>query len=111
MIWFILAIILGIIAIVLHKSANDNSSFVSEQTNQTTPLLSYGERYKRDFPTKTTEIEKLLNINIESLSEKDIKEKVSTLERFCKRQNCKFSEIKIFILATSHNNQLSLCLK
>lgn len=46
MIWFILAIILGIIAIVLHKSANDNSSFVSEQTNQTTPLLSYGERYK-----------------------------------------------------------------
>lgn len=94
MIWFILAIILGIIAIVLHKSANDNSSFVSEQTNQTTPLLSYGERYKRDFPTKTAEIEKLLNINIESLSEKDIKEKVSTLERFCKRQNCKFSEIK-----------------
>lgn len=108
MIWFILAIILGIIAIVLHKSANDNSSFVSEQTNQTTPLLSYGERYKRDFPTKTTEIEKLLNINIESLSEKDIKEKVSTLERFCKRQNCKFSEIKNIYISNVSQQPIEL---
>lgn len=97
MIWFILAIIFAILAIYLHNSANkmDGSYNSRPQSPNVTPeVKTYWENFKERNITKAREIENLLNLDFSSLSDRDAREKVETLERLSKSMKCSISQIK-----------------
>ncbi len=106
MIWFVLAIIFLIIAISLHKSANKMdrqysvpSSSPSPSSVLSTPKKTFWEIYKDINPTKASDIENLLKIDFSKLSEKDVKEKIASIDRFAKSLKCGVSQIKTTYLA------------
>ena len=106
MIWFVLAILFLVIAICLHKSANKMdrqysvpSSSPSPSSVLSTPKKTYWEIYKDINPTKASDIENLLKIDFSTLSEKDVKEKIASIDRFAKSLKCGVSQIKTTYLA------------
>ena len=97
MIWFILAIIIAILAYYFHSSADkmENSSKSYSQPHVTAPKVkTYWESFKDGNPTKAKEIEALLGIDFSALSDRDAREKKETLERLSKGINCSISQIK-----------------
>lgn len=60
---------------------------------------TYWKNYKNSNPTKASDIEKLLKIDFSKLSEKDIKEKIGSVERFAKSLKCDISQIKATYLS------------
>ena len=103
MIWFILAIILFIIAFKLHKSADEiekqYSNVSSPSPVSETFPMTYWEEYKGNHPTEASDIERLLDLDFSKLSEKDVKEKIASVERFAKSLKCEISVIKATYLA------------
>lgn len=106
MVWFVLAIVFAVLAIMLHKSADksENSYTSSPSTSSSNsslrisfpepPPKSFWERYKGDNPTKASEIENLLKMDFSKLSDKDAKEKIASVDRFAKGLKCEISQIK-----------------
>ncbi|MDY6301496.1 MAG: hypothetical protein SPL96_06345 [Bacteroidales bacterium] len=105
MMWFILAIVFAIIAIMLHKSADKTeakggySGSMPSVSVPKTPPKSFWEMYKGDNPSKASEIENLLKIDFSKLSDKDAKEKIASVNRFAKGLKCEISQIKVTYLA------------
>lgn len=101
MVWFILAIVFAIIAIMLHRSADKTESeggysgSLSSVSLPKSAPKSYWEMYKGDNPTKASEIENLLKIDFSKLSDKDAKEKIASVNRFAKGLKCEISQIKV----------------
>ena len=103
MIWFILAIVFFVIAIKLHKSADNTERKYSNISSPTSiprmPQKTYWEEYKESNPTKALEIEKLLNIDFSKLLENDVKEKIASVDRFSKGLKCDIAQIKANYIA------------
>lgn len=103
MIWFILAIIFFIIAIKLHKGADETKgrpmNFSSPSPVRETPQKTYWDEYKRINLAKASDIENLLKLDFSKLSEKGVKDKIASVERFAKSLNCEISQIKATYLA------------
>ena len=112
MVWFILAIVFAVLAIMLHKSADKtergySSSSSSSSTSSSGLSISlpdpipktYWDKYKGDNPSKASDIENLLKIDFSKLSERDAKEKIASVERFAKSLKCEISQIKTTYLA------------
>lgn len=97
MIWFILALILGVLALYLHSSANKMDSSSSSYPNSTLAApkdKTYWDTFRENEPAKAREIEALLNLNFSTLSNRDAREKAEMLKRFSKSLNCPISKIK-----------------
>lgn len=97
MIWFIFAIVFAILAFYFHNSADklENSSLNYSQPTVTVPSeKTYWELFKNSNPTKANEIENLLGLDFSTLSDRDVKEKIETIEKLCKGLNCSISQIK-----------------
>lgn len=103
MIWLILGLFFFIIAIKLHKSANETErqylSYSSPSTIPQAPQKTFWDEYKENNPIKASDIEKLLKIDFSKLPEKDAKEKIASAERFAKSLKCEISQIKATYLA------------
>lgn len=97
MIWFILAIIFAIMAFYFHNSADkmENSTKSNPQPSYAAPKSkTYWESFKESNPTKAKEIETLWGLDFSTLSDRDAREKVETLERLSKSMKCSISQIK-----------------
>ena len=65
-----------------------------QSPNVTPEVKTYWENFKERNITKAREIENLLNLDFSSLSDRDAREKVETLERLSKSMKCSISQIK-----------------
>ena len=55
---------------------------------------TYWERYKTDNPEKVTELSSLFDFDFSVLSDKDVREKISTIERLCNQYQCSIAQLK-----------------
>lgn len=97
MIWIILALLFLVLSIYLHKSADrlENSSMTpSQDINNETKSESYWEKYLRDYPSKAKSITSQIDLEFASMTDKDVKEIISSVERMATSLKCGISEIK-----------------
>lgn len=80
-----------------HQDVNNT---VSKQNTENTiskvaqPSLSPWDKYKMNNADTAKNVESLIEENLQSLSEKDIFEKIATFKRMSKRFDCPISELK-----------------
>ena len=55
---------------------------------------SYGKRYKIDNPEKASQLSSIYGIDISLLTEKDIRERISTVDRLCHQYQCTIPQLK-----------------
>lgn len=64
------------------------------QTAEPVKQKTYWENFRETTPNKAKEIEELLRIDMSKLSDRDAKEKIQMLERFCKSLGCSIPQTK-----------------
>lgn len=98
MIWFILAIILAVLAFYFHSSADKMENSYKSYSKPIVPtpnkVKTYWESFKESNPLKAKEIETLLELDFSTLSDRDAREKKETLERLSKSMKCPIAQIK-----------------
>lgn len=97
MIWLLFAIVFVILAIYFHSRANkmDSSYFDHPPSTVVAPKMNtYWETFKKNNPTIASEIEDILDLDFSTLSDRDAREKIGTLERLSKSMNCSISQIR-----------------
>lgn len=105
MIWFVLAVIFLVIAIMLHKSADETKKHNSNISSSTSPAhvkeslpKTYWETYKLKNPEKALEIESL-GLDFRKLPDKEVQEKIFAIETTAKDTPCSISEMKKVLFA------------
>lgn len=99
MIVFFCIFIIALCGIFSNKDEEKEPSHSQPRTtpeHHEKPIIqkSYWESYKEKHIDKANEIERLLEIDMSSLSDRNVKEKVEMLERFSKSMNCTISQLK-----------------
>lgn len=97
MIWIILALVFLVLSIYLHKSADhlgNTSKTPSQDTNIETKSESYWEKYQRNYPSKAKSITSQINLEFDTMTDNDVREIISSIERMAASFKCDISEIK-----------------
>ncbi len=93
-------LLLGAIGGLLYYFGNKKETSNQESTNKyssqrySTTQESFWQRYKRLNPTKASAIEAITEKNMSLLSEKDVQELVSSIERWATNIGCDIQDIK-----------------
>ncbi len=56
--------------------------------------LTYWVKFKTDNPEKASQLSELLKIDFTALSDRDVKEKIATVDRLCNQYQCSVAELK-----------------
>ena len=81
----------------MHKSADAIDNFQTKSSNKiepTAPKSTYWAEYKIKNPNKAAPIECLLEMDISSYDDKDVREKIDSVDRLSKGLKCSIDEIK-----------------
>lgn len=77
---------------------NQTSEFAEKDMTKREDLCdlkkTYWERYKLDNPEKASLLSSLYDIDFSMLSDKDVRERISTVDRLCKQYQCTISQLK-----------------
>lgn len=119
--WLALGIALVYLANQKEEEKKKNKTFITNnsqtpQTFESSPVQvaepvkqkTYWENLKDNNPTKSKEIEELLNIDFSTLTDRDAQEKTETLERLSKSMNCPISQIRVNFLREIEKYPISL---